>query len=250
MKTPRRILTIAALLATATGLASANSISFSASYGLNGSDNPTQATNWGTSVTPTFPFVPDGSETLSITGFNSALGSLSSVQLSVEAFASTAVDATAGSAGASIQEFTVDVGAAAATPSGQVIGTTSNGNGAITTVDVFNITLTPGETLSQFNGGSPYTGAGSQSFGPTTVNDPGDFIGSTVTLDIGAFASTVISSTSGNVTTANNTDAGELVTVTYNFTPASTTPEPTTMVLMGGALVGIGLIGKKRFKKS
>lgn len=37
--------------------------------------------------------------------------------------------------------------------------------------------------------------------------------------------------------------------VEYNYTTTSTTPEPTTMALLGGALVGLGLIGK-RFKKS
>ncbi len=38
--------------------------------------------------------------------------------------------------------------------------------------------------------------------------------------------------------------------VTYNYsTPSSTTPEPGTTTLLGSALVGIGLLARKRFKK-
>lgn len=41
-----------------------------------------------------------------------------------------------------------------------------------------------------------------------------------------------------------------LAEVTYEYFVNTGTPEPTTMLLMGGALVGLGLFGKKRFKKS
>lgn len=37
--------------------------------------------------------------------------------------------------------------------------------------------------------------------------------------------------------------------VTYEYSIASATPEPATMLLMGGALVGLGMFGRKRFKK-
>lgn len=38
--------------------------------------------------------------------------------------------------------------------------------------------------------------------------------------------------------------------VDYTYSINSGTPEPATMVLMGGALLGLGLFGKKRFKKN
>ncbi len=77
----------------------------------------------------------------------------------------------------------------------------------------------------------------------------GDYIGSgTFTLSGATFGSSTISGASSISGTVIST--GDLAAeVDYTYTVPGNTPEPTTMFLMGGALVGLGLIGK-RLKKS
>jgi len=55
--------------------------------------------------------------------------------------------------------------------------------------------------------------------------------------------------TGGNVTVTQTTFVNAGAVVTYYYASNVTTPEPTTMALLGGALLGIGLIGK-RLRKS
>jgi hypothetical protein len=53
----------------------------------------------------------------------------------------------------------------------------------------------------------------------------------------------------GNVGGADTTYADATATVLYTYSVVSSTPEPTTMTLLGGALFGLGLLGK-RLRKS
>jgi hypothetical protein len=53
----------------------------------------------------------------------------------------------------------------------------------------------------------------------------------------------------GNISLGINTKASFQAEIDYDYTLNSSTPEPATMVLMGGALLGLGLLGK-RIRKS
>jgi len=55
--------------------------------------------------------------------------------------------------------------------------------------------------------------------------------------------------TGGNISTQYNTSVQEDIAVLYEYSITSGVPEPATMVLMGGALLGLGLIGR-RLRKS
>jgi hypothetical protein len=142
-------------------------------------------------------------------------------------------------------------------------GTPANAGGADPTTPITNYsgsTLAPGNShtttfsnrsnsvdLGDFyenGGGSLYTPITSN-LSNVTSSDPLDFYISTLTgVDTNI--------TAGNVTTTNSTTVAESMTVVYDFTStysAPPTPEPATMAMMGGALIGLGLLGK-RLRKS
>jgi len=76
------------------------------------------------------------------------------------------------------------------------------------------------------------------------LNGPPD-----LTFDFSTATQTTTTVTGGNLSTQYATFVTEQVSVTYDYIATSNAPEPTTMALMGGALLGLGLLGK-RFKKS
>jgi hypothetical protein len=53
----------------------------------------------------------------------------------------------------------------------------------------------------------------------------------------------------GNIGSTQATMAEGAVAITFDYTVPGTTPEPASLVLMGGALIGLGLLGKKRYSK-
>ena len=109
------------------------------------------------------------------------------------------------------------------------------------------VTLAPGQSEQLFISGSG-SSTGTDTNGTDLANWEAtnatafSFIADTATLFTSGFGG-------GTGGSGQATYAEASATVTYYYEAVSTTPEPTTMALMGGALIGLGLIGK-RFKKS
>jgi hypothetical protein len=111
-------------------------------------------------------------------------------------------------------------------------------------------TVTPGLNVLPSVG---FTGTINATVAP---GDLSNFIGNGATTDTVLFLGSAISG-SGTATAPSNTvffgggaDASGILTVTYNFTAASTTPEPATMTLFGSALLGLGFFARQRIKKN
>jgi hypothetical protein len=107
-----------------------------------------------------------------------------------------------------------------------------------TVLDTGSVTFAPGQATS-------YTPLSlSEVSGPAAVSNLAAYLAG-VTIGGNTLSGTTFFGGGGNITAAQvqqGTITGEIV---FDFAPNTTTPEPTTMVLFGSALIGLGLLRKR-----
>jgi PEP-CTERM motif len=253
MKTFRRFLTVGSLAVVACAVSSAASITVNCTLA---SGN----TEFGNGTLGTT------NSTITCGDFNTALGTLASIQLTLDgAVVSTSTmtltnnDSAAHTGNATtVSSFSLDPATTLSGFSFATIAGPDNVTGA--TNYLFDVN---GPTGTQSLGGNPnspavcggnvlcsktvgVSGSSNESATDTTNFVPYEGLGNfAITADTRtAFSCNILGGNAGCQQSTNDSFTAQVV---YTYNPPSTTPEPATMFLMGSALVGVGVL-RKRFK--
>ncbi|MGA3099180.1 MAG: choice-of-anchor E domain-containing protein [Bryobacteraceae bacterium] len=126
-----------------------------------------------------------------------------------------------------------------------------------------------GTTTTQFTGGSLFSfsanfgtgsqlilaggtyllssGSGTNSATDVVTSGLSSYVGTGFwNLPVSTLSGLTILGGGGNMTGSQTTQASAEGTITYTYTPAGTVPEPATLSLIGGALLGLGVLGRKK----
>jgi hypothetical protein len=220
--TMRRILLTATLATFAVGVASATPI--------------IQTMTVAATATPF-------NDSLLFNGFNTMGGTLQLTGVEITLATTATAEIDVGNFSGQTQAFT---SATASIPVSASLVTTATSTTASETVTAGPIAGTIGSAFADYAfPGNSATASSTDTVGSGLFSE---FIGGTNAVDINVVGN--IGSYAGTAGTGTNFGGsavvGALVTVEYDYTTVSSTPEPTTMLLFGSALVGLGVMRKRK----
>lgn len=188
---------------------------------------------------------------LTFAQFNSSLGTLTSITFSLDVYGQSVITVTNGDTTGSNGEADSKIRFQVQDPD-SLLTVDSSGNANLLVfpndgeTDLY--TLGAGDSVT-LNGGSPFTDTATLAQTTSAAGILAEFTGGgTINLGLTTVTQTDLANTGGNSTESQVTQAAMngVEQITYTYTAASETPEPGTMTLFGAALLGFGLIGRKR----
>jgi len=217
----------------AAGLASANSIN-----GVCTQVGP-EPTELGTPASP---------GTISCSGFNTALGTLEDVTITLSG---AIVNITGDRSTITLINSNSSSQTASGTTIAKMYLTTALAGfsfGSSITTPAYAVDASTGLVTIPADTSETFQVSGSGSAGPQTDSNPATFGNYETTFDIDFATKTTLSTGGGGGFggASQTTYADSTAEVSYTYIPTGTTPEPGTMGLLGGALVALGLVSKRR----
>lgn len=193
----------------------------------------------------------DINTTVGVEKFNSSLGQLTSVSITLSTGASTAITLTNDSPSASSGNVYDKVVFALADPSSLLGLTKTLQLGVTSTIVEDDVVTYVGTSYSLASGASTVisankSGSTTQAFSTQAILN--EFTATSTELinfTLGTTTTTVQSNTGGNTSTDQDTYVTSTVTVTYTYTPTAV-PEPSTWAMIFGGIGTLALVQRRR----